>query len=302
MNISKILVVVDPYGDNTNIIKRAETFSSRHKAGVELAVFDYRLNVVLENFYSAEKLEQAKHDFLLEKLKPMGQLAEKLGIPSERITCHLEWAHPLHEAILSRAQEIKADLIIKQTHHHGVINRSIFTHTDWHLIRASGTPLLFVKDRDYDTTIRIGAAVDPIKETGEDGTCPLSHQLLDATHALCSTLPGELHVIHTFEVAPTGLLLELDELASEVEEIKVAVKKRHEVAMQRLLSADVEVSAQLHFEEGDVRQLLPNIAEESGLDIVVMGGMSRGRLAQLTVGSTTEYVLDRLPCDVLVLK
>jgi universal stress protein E len=35
---------------------------------------------------------------------------------------------------------------------------------------------------------------------------------------------------------------------------------------------------------------------------MVMGAISRGRLERVFVGSTAERLLDRLPCDVLVVK
>ena len=41
---------------------------------------------------------------------------------------------------------------------------------------------------------------------------------------------------------------------------------------------------------------------EAGADFVVMGAVSRTRLQEIFIGSTAERVLDRLPCDVLVVK
>ena len=38
------------------------------------------------------------------------------------------------------------------------------------------------------------------------------------------------------------------------------------------------------------------------VDVMVMGAVSRSRLQELFVGGTAEFVLDRLPCDVLVVK
>lgn len=302
MNIKKILVVIDPQGDNTHVIQRARLFSIRFNAKVELAVFDYRLSVVLGNFYSSDKLDQAKHEFLLQKLKPLGLLAEEMGIPQERITCHIEWAQPLYRAILSRVEQINADLIIKQTHHHNVINRSIFTNTDWHLIRESSVPVLFVKAGEYDSAMKLGAAVDPIKESGEDGVCPLSHSILNLAHQLCTTLPAELNVIHCYEVVPSGLILEMDDVMPAWDDVRQAVRHRHELSMKKLMSADLEASAKVTFEEGDIREKLPRLVSELNLDLVVMGGVSRSALERMAVGSTAEFVLDRLASDVLVIK
>ena len=55
-------------------------------------------------------------------------------------------------------------------------------------------------------------------------------------------------------------------------------------------------------ESGDARQLIPEFAERCRASLVVMGAVSRSRLRQLLIGSTAESVLDRLECDVLVVK
>jgi len=47
---------------------------------------------------------------------------------------------------------------------------------------------------------------------------------------------------------------------------------------------------------------LPRFAEESSIDLFVMGAQSRSHLKQAVIGSTAERVLERLPCDVLLIK
>ena len=51
-----------------------------------------------------------------------------------------------------------------------------------------------------------------------------------------------------------------------------------------------------------VAEVLPRMAEGLGADVVVMGAVSRSRVRELFVGSTAERVLDRVGCDVLVVK
>lgn len=49
-------------------------------------------------------------------------------------------------------------------------------------------------------------------------------------------------------------------------------------------------------------EALPRKLESLQADLLVMGAVSRSRLRELFVGSTAERVLDRLHCDVLVVK
>src|SRR5688500_15349494 len=70
--------------------------------------------------------------------------------------------YPLHEGIIKKAVEWGADLVVKDTHHHSGLQRSIFSNTDWNLIRHCPTQLLLVKPRAIGHIPYIVAAVDPL--------------------------------------------------------------------------------------------------------------------------------------------
>ena len=54
--------------------------------------------------------------------------------------------------------------------------------------------------------------------------------------------------------------------------------------------------------QGSAAEVLPRVATEDQVDLVVMGAVSRSRLREVFIGSTAERVLDHLPCDVLVIR
>jgi universal stress protein E len=58
----------------------------------------------------------------------------------------------------------------------------------------------------------------------------------------------------------------------------------------------------VHLEQGSAADVLQIVARSLPADVLVMGAVSRTRLQDLFVGSTAERVLDRLLCDVLVVK
>jgi universal stress protein E len=47
---------------------------------------------------------------------------------------------------------------------------------------------------------------------------------------------------------------------------------------------------------------LVSFVQRQKIDLLVMGSYSRGWVYNVMVGSTTERILDLLPCDVLVMK
>ena len=54
--------------------------------------------------------------------------------------------------------------------------------------------------------------------------------------------------------------------------------------------------------EGAAADALPRVAESLAASLLVMGAVSRSRLQEIFLGSTAERVLDRIGCDVLVVK
>jgi universal stress protein E len=58
----------------------------------------------------------------------------------------------------------------------------------------------------------------------------------------------------------------------------------------------------VHLEQGAATEVLPRMAEQLGAALMVMGAVSRSRLQEVFLGSTAERVLDRIGCDVLVVK
>jgi len=53
---------------------------------------------------------------------------------------------------------------------------------------------------------------------------------------------------------------------------------------------------------GATRNTIVELADEVRADVLVMGAVARGALERLFVGSTAEAVLDKLSCDVLIVK
>ncbi|MFO7592111.1 MAG: universal stress protein [Acidimicrobiia bacterium] len=47
---------------------------------------------------------------------------------------------------------------------------------------------------------------------------------------------------------------------------------------------------------------LPRLVQDLEIDLLIMGGISRSRLEQVFIGGTAERLLDRIECDLLVVK
>jgi universal stress protein E len=61
-------------------------------------------------------------------------------------------------------------------------------------------------------------------------------------------------------------------------------------------------AAHVHVEFGGALDVLPKMTETLRADVILMGALSRRAWRRLITGSTAESVLERLPCDAMIIK
>jgi universal stress protein E len=212
--------------------------------------------------------------------------------------CEALWGTPFHEIVLARVAATRPDLVVKHSVHHNRIERTLFTGSDWHLIRDCPAPLLLVKDAARLESARILVCVDPMH--AHDKPAALDHQLLDTAALLAGPLGAEVHALHVFSIpTPVSVIGDAYIAAAAVTPTDATVENAtaalRELATRHALPPD---RARLRVGR-PAREILEEAsAIEAG--IVIMGAVSRGRLDRWFVGSTAEAVLDRLACNVWI--
>lgn len=300
----RIMVVVDPTATSHPAVARAAWLAKKMGASLHLSVCDcIQYTVGEKRFFDMATLEAGRKDLLRQQEERLEELAKPLRADGLDVSVEAHWDHPLHEGILRQIAANKPDLVVKDTHYHSAIKRSIFSNTDWNVMRECPVPLLLVKPGEFGDRVSIVAAVDPLHE--HDKPAQLDHAILDAAEAVRSATDGEMHVLHAFDPAG-GYVMSADSLgyapAIPVNELVGALRTQHKEAMDRLMSDYSVPSENIHVVEGEPRELLVNQAEALDADIVVIGAVARGALKRLVMGSTAEQILDRIPCDLLIVK
>jgi universal stress protein E len=230
------------------------------------------------------------------------RFAREKSLRGLSVKCTTAWDYPPHEAIVRHAIASRADLVIAATRPHRLGGRLLLRNTDWELIRHCPVPLLLVKSRGkYDKPVVL-AAVDPFHTHARPAD--LDARLLAAGNTFARLLRGTLHIFHaympliTVPPAPMGTA-PLVALPPEAEEAHGRQNAR--VIDQLAESAGIS-RARRHVHMGDVAGELRAATRQVRANLVVMGAVSRSALARLFIGNTAERVLDRLNCDVLVIK
>jgi universal stress protein E len=299
----KILVVVDPTREDQPALQRAADIAERSEAELCLFICQYDQYLSGERFFDSEGLKKARAALRTQAQKQLDGFAEPLRSRRLAVETDVRWDHPLDEGIVRKVFSWGADMVVKDTHYHPLLKRSVFSNTDWNLIRNCPAPLMLVKPGEKSATPVIIAAVDPLHE--HDKPAELDYQILDEASQLSTLLNGQLHVFHSFDPTPAiagAATTMATPIAVPVREVTEALEARHSEALATLLKGYPQVTKNVHMHQGTPQDLLPVLAEKLAAELVVLGAVSRSGLKRIFIGSTAERVLDQLPCDLLILK
>ena len=293
MRDKTILVVIDlTAGAHQPALARAAWLAKQAGARLELFACDYDPDLDSGHVTSVWKAKPGPREhLLLRRRSQLEELAAPLRKQGFEVTVDVVWNHPFDQAIVKKAAGHDYWLVAKDTHHHNLIQRTLLTNVDWHLVRECPAPLLLVKDREIAAEPNVLAAVDPVN--AHDKPAALDDRIFTFAADLARALRGQLHVMHSFAV-PMGA-----ELPPDVHKI---IAGEHRAAMKTFLDTHAVRGSRSHLYEGLAHDCLQKAATEHGADFVVMGAVARRGLQRLFIGSTAERVLDRLPCDLVIIK
>ncbi|HLU05384.1 MAG TPA: universal stress protein [Woeseiaceae bacterium] len=311
--IKSILADVNPdrrieRGAGLLAIDRARQLAIASGASVDLFVCDSAGSLADGVLFDNESVARARIEYMQELQNWLESQAAPLREEGGQVTCHVEWHSPRYEAILEKAREVGADLIVRSARRHGRIDRLFFGATDWELIRRA-PQLLWLCKKVLDplsSGLRIIAAVDPSHP--EEKKAGLDRKLVEVAGDLVNLFGGSLHLFHAYRpgamVAPVAsatnqgavpVMRLSSELAGELE-------KHRRTELRRLAESAGISSDHVHLVSGNTSEALEELVMQLEIDVVVAGAVSRGRVERLLIGSTAEAILDDVHCDVVVVK
>ncbi|MGQ0383840.1 MAG: universal stress protein [Gammaproteobacteria bacterium] len=301
MELKRILVAVADCGSRgTAALAKAAALARENGATVTLFHSLYNPQIAGEGLFGPDTLERDIEAAVRARKEQLGRLAEPLERDGIRTRVRVRWDYPLHESIVREVLREKSDLAVAESHRHTRLARVVLSNTDWQLIRLCPCPLLFVKTARPYGRARVLAAVDPMHAHAKPAG--LDAAILAAGDWLARSFDGQLHAAHAYPLATpftSGVLVEPVQLPADVSAGQLA---RIRAAFDALLAAYALPKARRHLCAGSAALELAAIAERIGAGVVVMGAISRSGLRRLFLGHTAERVIDRLNCDVLVLK
>lgn len=298
--LRSILVLMEPALEQQAALEAALPIARSFNARLHLLMTDYRdLHV---SFYEppAPGLVQFRESVLAAHRTALERCVERAGALGVTATFECLWGTPFHELAVERVRALKPSLVMKQSVHHNRVERTLFTGSDWHLIRDCPAPLLLVKDPARLATPRILVCVDP--QHLHDKPAALDHQLLRSASLLREQLGGDVHALHVFALPlPVAVIGDAYVAAGGMVPDDATLEAANQ-SLHELLSAHGVSPDRAHLRVGVPAQDIVAEALALEADLLVMGAVSRRRLERWFIGNTAEAVLDRVPCNVWVEK
>jgi universal stress protein E len=237
-------------------------------------------------------LADLKRDTLELQTLRLHKLADAVKHRGVTIDCVASWDYPPHEAIVRRAHETGADLIVAPCHKGSRGKSWLVRLTDFELLRVSDVPVLLLKNTEPYRRPVIMAAVDPSHTHAKP--LDLDTRILHEARHVSAALRGSLHVVHVNNPPLHGLSTETATYGE--------IEKQDIENYEKLMTGSGVPDQRRHLVSGSPAVAIPRIARKLGAGLVVMGAVSRSGLARVFIGNTAERVLGDLPCDVLVVK
>jgi universal stress protein E len=298
LDINHILVVLDADHPEQPAFDRALTLAKQVDASITVLSSCYESYCEEGSSFDVETRQKIKSALINKTtawLESFRSEADNQGLSFEP---EVHWQKNIHDAVMESLNNSDFDLVIKDSHHHrGIVDR-IFTHADWSILRHCPAPVLMVKSAKPWSHNRILASIDATSH--DEGHKLINENILDFAEHLADHFDTDLHLVNAYPMVALAFAMVPEVTAPD--DIQDFVTRQHKDNCDRYAAKYKINDDHIHIAEGDPEDVVEAINKELDADLVVIGTVGREGLAGVLLGNTAERIVDRVPCDVLVIK
>lgn len=279
-----LVVIADPFAHEQPAFTKAVALALR--SGARLVLFNTFMIPQPVNDVPMTSRPQILASAIRQRRERLEALLASSKVQGAK--CIVTWDYPTHEAIVRQVLKTKPDLLITASHRHGRVARWLLANTDWELIRQCPCPVWFVRSPDVPARPSILVAVDPFH--AHDKPAILDERLVHMARGVEQQFNGRVTLVHACSVPDEARPVRALVLAQATQAV-------NDLAARHGIDADYcEVKV------GKPEDVIAAIERRDGVDLLVMGAVSRSIDTHPVIGNTAERVIDRVACDLLVMK
>ncbi|WP_322864505.1 universal stress protein UspE [Aeromonas allosaccharophila] len=294
-----ILVVINPEEERQIALERAVKVAELDEnAHLTLLLTIYDFSYEMTAMLSVDERQEMRDGVISQRREWLDEILTPYRAKGIKCDVKVIWHNRPFECVIQEVLEQRHDLVVKATHHHSFLQTFIFTPTDWHLLRKCPCPVLLVKEGHWQRGGNIIAAINCSSDDPDQKL--LNERITQEGSDIAELLGSNLYLVNTYPGTPVNVAIELPEFDPNA--YNEAIRKHHESLL--LSHADKFGIGHLwtRVAEGLPEEVLPDMAEELKATLMIMGCVGRTGLSAALLGNTAEHVIDRLSCDILILK
>lgn len=293
-SLKRVLIASDSlYGMDVAIGKAARI---EHYSGAELVVAEVVYDTIAEE--PPEVLPRDQQAVLVEGLKAAERNGlERLVAPYRGKVANIEhrvvWDKNTTRGIVETTDGF--DLLIKPVSRHMQLMDRLNAPLDWAVMREASCPVMVSKEDWKDTSVLV-AAVD----AADTDHAALNRRILTVAHELAAILGATMHVVCSYP--SLGQRRGELQVAMDYEGIKADMRTSREDLIRDMLDELKLTVAEVHLLEGRPGEVIPDLANELGAAVTVLGTAARRGLSQLIIGNTAERIIGALDGDIVTVR
>jgi len=287
----KVLVVVGSDDPQLLALRRALQCVA---AGGAIEVLDVVYEPLLEGYLGNKAIyEPLRSRVVRERQERVDALARAATGSHASVSGKALWAHPLHRVVAEHVAAHRVGLVVVGAGSEAI--PSGLSHSLWQLVIGCPVPVLVVKGDSQSSYRHVVAAVDPFHAHAKPAA--LDAEIVRHAKAVQALTGAALTVLHCYTPLEYFGADLLDLPAHDPRFVA-----GREEALQTLCR-DAGIGARAaRLVAGPPHAVLQRLQQSGEADLVVMGALARGRLAELVVGSTAERLLHHGRGDILIVK
>ena len=298
-----IVVNIDHRDETGYALARAEQLALAYGAPLVLTSVVYDPYIAGDRFTDSDALQGLRNTVLERELEGLEALAS--GCRERGVTARAAavWHKRTSDALSLQVMELNARMLVVPAHKAGFLQRMLFSNMDWEILSRVPCPILRVTKDSLAASPVIAAAVDPLHEN--DKPAELDTSLVEQARSLTGALGGDIHLLHAVEeVIASGVFVAPGTVAFPAydESVQQRHEETHRTELEKFATRSGIAHDHAHLVVGPAATVLVDEAHRLETDILIMGVMSRSRLQELVIGNTAERILQRVDCDLMIVK
>ncbi len=312
MGYGNILLVLTPGIEEMSILQYAATLAEDNQA--TLTVVEVLTEATSTTDHGVSSPDELEEDMVETRHKWLEELVAELPGSLETHTKVLV-GRP-HEEITRDVISNCRDLVLKSAKGGHGLKERILGDNDSRLVHSCPCPVLLIRSippKPYrHSLVCAGVYQDETPGGHRDDRYSINRKILEHATWIATSQFADLHIVHAWEAYGEQYLRSgRSPLHSEVDYYVEREQNRNKEALNTCLSELRESMAGdvlsafdpvCHLAKGNHRDEIVRHAKHMEADLVVVGDLEHSRITDLMVESTSENIIKRLECSVLVVK